>query len=266
MIFSVASTEGIPGVGEVRPVASPGIVPVVAAALLILGLATAAAQERRTLDEATDAFNEGRFLEAAELLVKAYREDPDPILLSNIGTAYALAGKLEEAKEYLERFLATNPSDWDRQVAEAALAKVNAGLNPAEIPLPPEEPVDPVPWVVAGSGAVTLAVGGLLYYLAEDKRSEVRDAGTNTLGHVTGVSQADAVRLESEADTLAWTSLGVGLVGAGLLAGGLLYALAPDDSPRTDTAPAEGDHSGESISATPTVRVLGTGILLDWSF
>lgn len=63
-----------------------------------------AAQQR-----AAQVFREGKFVEAAELLLFAYRGDARPILLFNAGQAYRKAERAEEAKHTYEQFLAAAP-------------------------------------------------------------------------------------------------------------------------------------------------------------
>lgn len=80
---------------DAAKVAAPEPVPLVEAK---------AAQQR-----AAQVFRDGKFVEAAELLLFAYRGDPRPILLFNAGQAYRKAERAQEAKQTYERFLAAAP-------------------------------------------------------------------------------------------------------------------------------------------------------------
>lgn len=68
---------------------------------------------RRAFRQAMDLLEAGRTLEAIRALERAYEILPHPDVLFNIGQLYAKAGRVEEAIDYLERYLASGPADAD---------------------------------------------------------------------------------------------------------------------------------------------------------
>lgn len=61
------------------------------------------------LRRSVEAFQTKDFLRAASELRAAYRQDPKPLLLFNIGQAYRRAGRAGEALEAYEQFLRADP-------------------------------------------------------------------------------------------------------------------------------------------------------------
>lgn len=61
------------------------------------------------LRRSVEAFQSKEFLRAAAELQAAYRQDPKPLLLFNIGQAYRRAGKAQEALDAYEQFLRADP-------------------------------------------------------------------------------------------------------------------------------------------------------------
>jgi tetratricopeptide (TPR) repeat protein len=79
-----------PPAGEVLPAADP---------------VSSAEHLRRSVE----AFQSKDFLRAAAELRAAYRQDPKPLLLFNIGQAYRRAGRAQEALDAYEQFLRADP-------------------------------------------------------------------------------------------------------------------------------------------------------------
>jgi len=211
-----------------------------AAGTLPAGLA--AAQEKRLVDLATEALEEGRFADAALFMERAYAEDPDPLYLYNAGFAYSQAGELEKSKEQLERYLATGPAEVERRVAEGELAKVRAALASRVSPIPDgsgveEEPFDWAPWAAVSGGALVMGGAAVLYVLAEGKRGDLSRAETDEAGLVTEFSQAEAYDMETQADAMAWSSLGLGVAGGALAAWGIWMALGLNSPESQDSLP-----------------------------
>jgi tetratricopeptide (TPR) repeat protein len=73
------------------------------------GTAVLPSEAKAAQQRAAQVFREGKFVEAAELLLFAYGSDPRPILLFNAGQAYRKAEHPEEAKLTYERFVAAAP-------------------------------------------------------------------------------------------------------------------------------------------------------------
>ena len=61
------------------------------------------------LRRSVEAFQNKDFLRAAAELQAAYRQDPKPLLLFNIGQAYRRAGRAQEALDAYEQFLIADP-------------------------------------------------------------------------------------------------------------------------------------------------------------
>lgn len=185
------------------------------------------------LDRATEAFHQGNYLEAAELMEDAYGRAPVPLYLFNIGRAYQEAGRWLEAREYFESFLLTDPPAAERGTAERHLAAVVALLPPPPEPLPPPPPPRPgpplTPWLVAGAGLLIASSGGVLLYLAHDRRDSVRGAERDSSGAVSSMSQAEAYNLRREADTLATAGGALAGVGAAAITAGAMWGMITRD-------------------------------------
>lgn len=61
------------------------------------------------LKRSVEAFQSKDFLRAAAELQAAYRQDPKPLLLFNIGQAYRRAGRAQESLDAYEQFLRADP-------------------------------------------------------------------------------------------------------------------------------------------------------------
>lgn len=72
-------------------------------------------------NQGLDAVDSGDFLGAIDLFKKAYRTDPRPKYLYNVGRAYHIMGKFKKALEYYERFLSENTSEKKAKKAQATI-------------------------------------------------------------------------------------------------------------------------------------------------
>lgn len=88
----------------------------VSASMLLAAPPEAAAQTRQQLEEARDAFIQGSelfenedYAAAAEEFLRAYKLSDRPALLYNVGQAYRLAEKYDEAEQYLQQYLSEQP-------------------------------------------------------------------------------------------------------------------------------------------------------------
>lgn len=63
------------------------------------------------LRRSVEAFQAKDFMRAADELKAAYRQDPKPLLLFNVGQAYRRAGKAQEALDAYESFLRADPKN-----------------------------------------------------------------------------------------------------------------------------------------------------------
>ena len=89
----------------------------------------------------------------AELQV-AYEILPHPNVLYNIGRAYAEAGRYQDALEYFERYVESDPPDREevRQFIVAIEARIAEAAGPTVVATTePEGPVEPGPTVASAS-------------------------------------------------------------------------------------------------------------------
>ena len=77
---------------------------------------------RRLVQQASEAYNRNEPDVAINLLEQAYAANPAPLLLYNIARAHTLAGRLERAVEYYDRFLAERPDEAPARLGREARA------------------------------------------------------------------------------------------------------------------------------------------------
>src|SRR5262249_39700820 len=136
-----------------------------------------AAQAAKLFRESARLYDEGRFVEAAELLREAYRRKPEPVLQYNLGRACAGMGDLECAITAYSTYVETEPSLPDRAATEQRRAppngqpKTQRGASaatqqpvappPAQARPPRQRPAaaSVAPWVVAATGVLGVAAG-----------------------------------------------------------------------------------------------------------
>jgi tetratricopeptide (TPR) repeat protein len=184
-------------------------------------------------EESEVAYNEGRFDEAVALLRRAYALHEDPTLLFNLARALEGMGDLDEAIETYERYLAESPDAEDRGAIEARLRTLRTqrdrladegeegeGEAPIEggeetAPSTPGRSVDPVPWIVAGAGAVVVGVGAVFGVVSQNKAAAARDE----------MVQVDASNLHAEASTFATLANVFFIVGGLVTVGGATWGV-----------------------------------------
>lgn len=221
---------------------------------LFLSLALAAASSNadeafKLFEQSEKLYREGKFLEAADLLDRAYTLDPEPTLLFNRARALESAGELEEAVAVYTLYLEKNPKAGDRltverrvetmrgQIAErrelqrlreeearrreserAASKKLEAAPPPLVAPPVVVEPANDrsaAPWIVAGAGVAGVIAGTVLGVLASGKKSSADEEPV----------QLRAAELADSASGLQ-TGANVAFVAGGVIAaGGLVWAL-----------------------------------------
>ncbi len=213
----------------------------------------ASAEDRKAaitlFGQSREAYQAGRFKQAAELLKRAYGLDPAPTLLYNLARALESDGDLDGALDAYRRYLRADPQAKDRaaieqrinnldaqikeraaleqklqlQQAQAAKAKERAALAKVQRPAPEPESSSPVPWIIAGTGAAGLVAGGVLGGLAQSKYSSAEQAS----------SQSEAATLDADARNMA-RGANIAFIAGGTLAAtglvwGLIQALSGDD-------------------------------------
>ncbi len=187
------------------------------------------ARAGKLFDQAEGEYQAGRFKEAVALLQEAQRLAPDPVLDYNIARAYEGLGEIDLARKAYRAYLDAAPDTKDRGAVEARLrtldqqaaerdaaAAAAASSSDGGGPKPPAPPPEkdgpsPVPWVIAGVGALGLGAAGVLGGLSLAKSNEAEDPAT---------SGSDAQRLSDEASPLALgANVTFGVAGALGLAG-----------------------------------------------
>jgi tetratricopeptide (TPR) repeat protein len=196
-----------------------------------------------------DAYRQGDFKQAIELLDEAYALDPQPVLLYNRARAHEGLGHLDEAIAGYEKFLADEPNAPDRGAIEQRLTTLRHQRDERDArekeraekkePAPPapasvlvhSEPAPPpphkrsaFPYIVLGTGTAGLIAGTVLGLMATSTNSDAKDEPT----------QKRAMDLKSDADSLATTSTVFFAVGGVLLlAGATWWLLDRDAAPKS---------------------------------
>lgn len=95
---------------------------------------------RVAFEQGVRLLQDSRFAEAASSFEQSYRDNPNPIVLFNLAFAYRGVGRVRDAIETIDRFLASpgnTPADRlpaaraERDRLEAALARITVTLSPA---------------------------------------------------------------------------------------------------------------------------------------
>lgn len=199
--------------------------------LLLLGGASLAgpkeeARAGKLFDQAEEEYQVGHFQKAIDLLLEAQRLAPDPVLDYNLARAYEGIGQLDAALASYRAYVTSAPSSKDRGAVEVRIktleelaAKKQEATTPATPVLPakpapatePAATASPVPWVIAGIGALGLGAGGVLGGLSLGRSDEADDPAT---------SGVDSVALHDEAVSFATgANITFGVAGAFLAAG-----------------------------------------------
>ncbi len=196
---------------------------------------------RRLVQQASEAYNRNEADVAINLLEQAYAMNPAPLLLYNIARAHTLAGRLDRAVEYYDRFLAERPEESQARLGREARATAQAQIEARQsaaiaaqsaLAVRRTPPVEPsrtrTRWVdrprALGPGQATLLFGGL---------------AVSALGGVFGgLALAQSAGFEQTADpaqragfqdrgtAFAWTANGGLVVGPAMALTGLLWFLA----------------------------------------
>jgi tetratricopeptide (TPR) repeat protein len=218
-------------------------------------------------ERAHEAYRSGRYQEAVDFLRRAYELYPEPVILFDLGCAYAELGHHDAAIDAFRDYLEAAPDAPDRNAVEARIAAEEAALareaQATRLPpdLPPDDAprggsgdggLDVAPWVLVASGAVLAGLGsGFVWY-----GFELHDRAARAPDHFTGVG------LQSDAETV--NALGIAglVVGSVALAAGLAWGIVTvatrDDRSAASTLrarrrAARRGHRG----ATPTVHAPG---------
>jgi tetratricopeptide (TPR) repeat protein len=194
---------------------------------------TAHAQDLAEMDEEPEArvafragqaaFQRGHYTDALESFREAYRLDPRPELLYDIGESALRAERLHDALEafetYLEQVSDVHPrrAAVSRKVTELRAAIARGDADAAEGP-------GAAPWIVAGVGGALVVAGGILLGAGIAESSAAEDPSRPP----TGMENA-----RRTANALIGTSIALLVLGALGLAGGLYWGLSADDGGET---------------------------------
>ncbi len=149
----------------------------------------------KLFERAESEYQAGHFQAAIDLLLEAQRLAPDPVLHYNLARAYEGLGDLDNAIASYDAYVKADPSSKDRGAVEARLKTLEqqkaARDKPADRPVEerraapaekapaPKRTASPVPWVIAGIGALGLGVGGVLGGLSLGASSDAEDPETS---------------------------------------------------------------------------------------
>ncbi len=228
-----------------------------AAALVLVGAATASAQdatpteasedrEARMLYQAgVEALQAGRHENALDYFQRSYELSGRPELLHNIGITADRLRRDDVALDAFRRFLEAVPDAPNRGDVEARIAALEAAqarnappdpeptLEPEAASEPASEPAgsDPTGWVLLGAGAALVVAGAVLWGVGAADAATVEGAAPGTpWSELQGPYERAPILSVSGAITLA--------VGAGLAAVGLVVALGQgDDAPAVAFGP-----------------------------
>lgn len=232
------------------------------------------------------AFNEADYDRAITYWEDAFRRDcsASPLLL-NLARAYELDGQKRHAVLALQTYLTRNPGSSDESGIKRRIDKLNDQINsetvqqqisggpttattppettpaeattggPAGPQAPPEDtgekPRSAVPLIVAGAGGALAIVGGVIFFAAQSKISDVEaKCGGRNCTSPPLATQADAQSLTNQgnsARTRATIGGTLGIVGlAGAVGGTVWYFMQPTKT--TQTATSRGFRAGVSPS------------------
>lgn len=221
----------------------------IAVGVILPGLARAQEDDRaralELFEESAEHYRAGRFDRAAALLREAYDLEPEPVLLYNLARALEGAGQDQEAVDAYERYLASAGDEEEAEAARVRLEVLRARLDERarleeqaraaerlgmelqpRAPEPSTDASDPVPWILAGTGAGLVVVGAIFGGLVLDRSAVAMDAEV----HLTAAQAlADAETYAIVADAFLGVGALVGLVG--LIWGLSLLATGGDDEP-----------------------------------
>jgi tetratricopeptide (TPR) repeat protein len=183
------------------------------------------------------AYAEARYEDALASFQQAYDLSGRPQLLFNIANALERLGRIREAVDALERYLAAGKVK-DQQVVQARLANLKKRVEEQDReeakkaqeeeerrrrdearppPPPPEEKPQILPWVLIGGGGVLVVTGGIFGVLTLGARSDAKAGCTDSpSGHLCDESASSALSREKTFGIIADVSVLAGLVAGGV--------------------------------------------------
>lgn len=190
------------------------------------------AKAAKLFERAESEYQAGHFQAAIDLLLEAQRLAPDPVLHYNLARAYEGLGDLDHAIASYDAYVKADPGSKDRGAVEARLRTLEQQKAARDKPVdraPPERPpptvdkpspskrsASPVPWIIAGVGALGLGVGGVLGGLSLGAKSDAEDP------------ESSGVDVESSLDRARTLALGANItfaVGGTLALAGAIWGI-----------------------------------------
>ncbi|QDG53518.1 tetratricopeptide repeat protein [Persicimonas caeni] len=206
---------------------------------------------------AVEAIEQGKYSLAINLLEDSLQEGALNITYLNLGRAYQLMGRCEQARAAFSRveevaaiakpdpqFIASKKDDYLVKLDEACQSGRDSTTTvekPAKSGavriIVQRQPANLKPWAwtaTATGGAALLAAGGL-HLWARSIRSDLEAADRNGFNQVEGVSQADAFERQDRANTLDTAAVATAITGAVITSVGI-YLFTADAASTPDTA------------------------------
>ena len=252
--------------------------------VLVLSLASAAHAQDKQADvdaralflKGDTAYAEARYEDALAAFQKSYDLSGRPQLLFNIANALERLGRLPEAIDALEKYLASGKvkdkpvvetrlanlkkrlddqkraeerAARDREEAERKQREADAQKKPPPPPPPPHEDDSGgrvVPWALVGGGGVLVATGAVFGVLTLSARSEAKSGCVDSpAGHLCDDSARSALSREKTFGVVADVCVLAGLVAGG--AGAYLLLAKPAGG---DAGAAAGAGAGVRVRVT----------------
>lgn len=208
---------------------------------------------------------EGDFARAATSYLEAYAVMPDPELLYNAGQMFLMAGDLENARRYLEQYLASDPGGrghadaqrWLEGLPPPTPLEPAAGSRPAgahaaiAAPAPVSDPTAGRSLRIAGLATAGAGLAALGVGVAYGVRAH--ELGEETADWDVFDRDRHAAGRRAETRMMVFTSAGA----AALVTGGILYVLGRRGGADTAERP---------VVAAPLATGELTGIALEGAF
>jgi tetratricopeptide (TPR) repeat protein len=163
-------------------------------------------------EQSAQRYREGRFDDAAALLRQARTLHSEPLLTYNLARALEGAGDIDGAVAAYREYLAEAPRAADAPTVRArveglerhleevrALEAERAALRARASDTRPQRSADATPWVVTGTGAFVLAVGGAFGGVALARHADAQRAPTH---RVASDARDEAVTFATAANAL----------------------------------------------------------------
>ncbi len=192
-------------------------------------------------------YSEGRYEEAVQDFLGAYRLSGRPLLLFNLANAYERLGRYQEALDALRQYAPNAPfqesaevrvriQNLEQRVQQAAAQTGPDAAQPVATAAPAYDEGLLVTGIVVGGVGVALAVTGVVMgVLALDARSEAQ-SGCAMGGGVTLCDESVRGALDRDATFALLADVGVGVGAAAVVAGVVLAIVGATSRPTVQSA------------------------------